>query len=79
MDILIKDGKVEQIAAGIEGGADRIIDAEGCIVAPGFVDVHVHFRDPGQTWKEDIYTGAASAAAGRRGTVRGAVRISKSA
>lgn len=64
LDILIKDGKVEQIAAGIEGGADRIIDAKGCIVAPGFVDVHVHFRDPGQTWKEDIYTGAASAAAG---------------
>ncbi len=64
LDILIKDGKVEQLAAGIEGGADRIIDAKGCIVAPGFVDVHVHFRDPGQTWKEDIYTGAASAAAG---------------
>lgn len=64
MDILIKDRKVEQIAAGIEKDADRIIDAKGCIVAPGFVDVHVHFRDPGQTWKEDIYTGAASAAAG---------------
>ena len=42
----------------------QIIDTKGCIVAPGFVDVHVHFRDPGFTEKEDIYTGAKSAAKG---------------
>ena len=42
-----------------------MLDAEGLIVAPGLVDVHVHFRDPGLTYKEDIETGAAAAKAGR--------------
>ncbi len=42
----------------------HVIDASGCIIGPGLVDVHVHFRDPGQTEKEDISTGAAAAAAG---------------
>ena len=46
-----------------------IIDAEGLIAAPGLIDVHVHFRDPGQTEKEDIMTGAAAAAAGGYTTV----------
>ncbi len=64
LDILVEDGKILQTAGNIEADAERVIDAGGCIVAPGFVDVHVHFRDPGQTWKEDIYTGAAAAAAG---------------
>ncbi len=48
---------------------DEIIDAAGWVAAPGFVDVHVHFRDPGQTYKEDIVTGAAAAAAGGYTTV----------
>ncbi len=64
LDILVEGGKILQTAGNIEADAERVIDAGGCIVAPGFVDVHVHFRDPGQTWKEDIYTGAAAAAAG---------------
>lgn len=75
-DILIKDGKISRIAKQIEpdklqdteGEAIteslEIIDAEGLIAAPGLVDVHVHFRDPGFTYKEDIETGAAAAAAG---------------
>ncbi len=42
----------------------RVIDASGCLVGPGFVDLHVHFRDPGQTWKEDTVTGSRAAAAG---------------
>lgn len=46
-----------------------MINAEGCVVAPGLVDVHVHFRDPGLTYKEDIRTGAAAAAAGGFTTV----------
>ena len=42
----------------------EVIDASGKLVLPGFVDMHVHLRDPGQTHKEDIYTGCAAAAAG---------------
>ena len=48
---------------------ERIIDAKGKIVAPGLVDVHVHFRDPGLTYKEDLISGAAAAAAGGYTTV----------
>ncbi len=48
---------------------DRVIDAAGKVVAPGLVDVHVHFRDPGFTYKEDIHTGAAAAAKGGFTTV----------
>ena len=47
----------------------QVIDAEGMIVAPGLVDVHVHFRDPGLTYKEDIHTGAKAAAKGGFTTV----------
>ena len=48
---------------------EQVIDASGCIVAPGLVDVHVHFRDPGFTYKEDLETGSAAAAAGGYTTV----------
>lgn len=69
-DIWIQDGKI--IAYGEQEGftqPEEIIDASGCIVAPGFVDVHVHFRDPGFTYKEDLETGSAAAAAGGFTTV----------
>ena len=45
-------------------GGDEIIDAEGLVVAPGFIDMHVHFREPGQEYKEDIESGTRAAAAG---------------
>ena len=56
----------EQAVRGMDGGGEHaeIIDLNGQIVAPGLVDVHVHFRDPGFTHKEDIHTGAAAAARG---------------
>jgi dihydroorotase len=64
--LVLKDGKVEGILhgdppAGFEG---RIVDAGGKWVVPGLVDMHVHLRDPGHEWKEDIRTGTAAAAAG---------------
>ena len=64
LDILINDGIVAGLAEDISDPADRTIDAAGLTAAPGFVDVHVHFRDPGQTHKEDIETGAAAAKRG---------------
>jgi dihydroorotase len=81
-DVWIQDGKVVQIktaagavetdgtpGAGECGKADETIDAAGCYVMPGFIDMHVHFRDPGLTQKEDIFTGMAAAAHGGYTTV----------
>lgn len=64
LDILIENGKISDISEGIISEDAQVIDAAGLTVSPGFVDVHSHFRDPGQTHKEDIFTGAASAAHG---------------
>ena len=69
-DLRIADGKIAEIAenlAAFEG--EELIDAAGKCVAPGLIDGHVHFRDPGLTYKEDIHTGALSAAAGGFTTV----------
>lgn len=66
-DLLLRDGRVVALEApGILKNvrAAETIDAAGCIVAPGFIDVHVHLREPGQTYKESIATGTAAAAAG---------------
>ena len=74
-DIVVKDGKIEKIyaegtlPAEAEAAANQVLDAKGLVVAPGLVDVHVHFRDPGLTYKEDIHTGAAAAAKGGFTTV----------
>jgi dihydroorotase len=66
MDVLLRDGQVAEIGAPntIRGGADEKIDARGLIVAPGFIDLHVHLREPGQGYKETIASGTAAAAAG---------------
>ena len=60
-DVLVKDGKVTKIAPAIKDAADDILDAKGCYVMPGFIDLHVHLRDPGLEYKEDIQTGGAAA------------------
>src|SRR6202011_5181326 len=66
MDVLLRDGRVAKVALPnkTRGGADEKFDARGLIVAPGFIDLHVHLREPGQTHKETIATGTAAAAAG---------------
>jgi dihydroorotase len=66
MDVLLRDGAVVEVAPPnkIRGSADDKFDARGLIVAPGFIDLHVHLREPGQSYKESIATGTAAAAAG---------------
>jgi dihydroorotase len=66
MDVLVRDGQVAEVALPnkIHSGADEKIDARGLIVAPGFIDLHVHLREPGQSYKETIASGTAAAAAG---------------
>ncbi|MBE5895538.1 MAG: dihydroorotase [Lachnospiraceae bacterium] len=68
-DVWVEDGIIREIGTGITADADACIDATGLIVAPGLVDVHVHFRDPGFTHKEDIVTGSRAAAKGGFTTV----------
>lgn len=74
MDVLVEGNHIQKTGHNLipEEGmneADEVIDAAGLVVAPGLVDVHVHFRDPGLTYKEDILTGAAAAARGGFTTV----------
>lgn len=64
VDILIEEQKIKKIDKNIEIEDKEIIDGKNLIAAPGFIDAHVHFRDPGQEYKEDIYTGSEAAAAG---------------
>lgn len=66
LDIKIEDGKIIKIAKDIEASSDKeeVIDASEKVVVPGLIDVHVHFRDPGQTQKEDLVTGSQAAIAG---------------
>lgn len=69
-DVLIKDSVILKVSKNIEATEGvQIIDADGLVVAPGLIDVHVHFRDPGLTYKEDIISGAESAAKGGFTTV----------
>lgn len=69
MDIYVEDGIIQSVAKDIEAAADEIIDATGCYVTPGLIDLHVHFRDPGFEYKETIKTGGKAAAKGGFTTV----------
>jgi dihydroorotase len=66
MDVLLRDGRVAEVAPHnkLRGSADETLNARGLIVAPGFIDLHVHLREPGQAHKETIVSGTAAAAAG---------------
>ncbi len=64
-DILLHSGRVEAMEKGLEApSAAEIIDASGLVILPGLIDMHVHLRDPGQEYKEDIISGSRAAAAG---------------
>lgn len=63
-DVLIEDGLIKKINKNIDSSGKEVLDARGLVVSPGFVDIHVHFREPGMTHKETIETGSRSAAAG---------------
>jgi len=64
LDVLVENGVVTRTGKSIKEKCDRVIDAKGCFVMPGFIDMHVHLRDPGFEQKETIETGARAAVHG---------------
>ena len=69
MDILVEDGKILELGENLSAEGAEVYDATGCVVAPGLIDLHVHFREPGYEYKEDIETGSKAAAKGGVTTV----------
>ena len=63
-DVLISGGKISKLGNNISAEADKVIDGTGLVLMPSLFDMHVHFRDPGLTHKEDILTGCSAALAG---------------
>ena len=68
-DVLVSNSKIERISKNIKDKEALVVDAKDKIVVPGLVDVHVHFRQPGQEHKEDLHSGSRAAAAGGFTTV----------
>lgn len=64
VDLLIEEGRVAALGTNLYAGPHEVLDASGQVVCPGFIDVHVHLREPGQEYKETIRSGLQSAAAG---------------
>jgi len=64
LDLLLEEGVVVKVGKNLNDSAEETIDAAGKIVTPGLIDLHVHLRDPGQEYKEDVASGTASAVAG---------------
>jgi dihydroorotase len=63
-DVLIENGIISKMSAGVTASGADVLDAAGCYVAPGFIDMHVHLRDPGFEYSETVETGSRAAAAG---------------
>ena len=63
-DVLVEGGRISQVGDGIKARGAEVFDASGCMVTPGFIDLHTHLREPGRENKETIATGSQAAAAG---------------
>ena len=68
-EVLIVDGKIAEIGVGLKRDGATLVDCAGCYITPGLIDIHVHFREPGQEAKETVATGSAAAVAGGFTTV----------
>lgn len=68
-DVLVENGRIKKVGEELFEPEAEILNVEGFVVTPGFIDIHVHFRDPGQTYKEDIESGSKAAVAGGFTTV----------
>jgi dihydroorotase len=64
LDLQVVDGRIERLGSNLSASGAQVIDLKGKIIAPGFIDMHVHFREPGFEYKETVATGCAAAAAG---------------
>jgi dihydroorotase len=64
LDVLLDGGRIAQVASAISASGAEVLDASGLIVAPGFIDLHCHLREPGEDYKETIETGTCAAARG---------------
>ena len=64
VDVLVRDGVIAEIGSGLDRRAGEVLDADGLVLLPGFVDLHTHLREPGGEESEDIATGSAAAALG---------------
>ncbi|MDX1390312.1 MAG: dihydroorotase, partial [Acidobacteriota bacterium] len=64
LDVLIVDGKIARTGERVPEDDAEVLDVKGLVVCPGFIDMHVHLREPGQEWKETVATGTRAAAAG---------------
>ena len=69
-DVFLKDGIIADMGENLSVSAEKVIDGTGLVLMPSIFDMHVHFRDPGQTHKEDILTGCAAALAEYKTAVR---------
>lgn len=63
-DLLVKHGLISRRGRGLDPGRAEVVDAQGCVLTPGLVDLHVHFREPGMEYKEDVESGSRAAASG---------------
>ena len=63
-DIRVADGLIKEIGALTAVENEEVLDIQGLMIAPGLVDTHIHFRDPGFTYKEDLHTGSLASAKG---------------